>query len=244
MQPRIHGFPEHVQAPLWIFDNDSVLKSHRSYKSAKSGNMNAAVRLVSDLAFQFLKDSCKKIPPGACFVAPHAREATGNNAIPQVLATAAATLANGTTDLDIVQIHQVFHTGADPMERLAARPEFEGLVTPEIPHVLVDDVTTMGGTLADLANYIISHGGDIVAVIVLVNAGRDKNLRPTKTITNKIKTRYGHHLEALLGIQPDALTANEANYLIGFRSPDEIRNRLAKAREETHRRLRSKGILG
>ena len=130
MQPRIHGFPEQLETPLWIFENDSILKSHRSYKAAKSGNMNAAVRLVTDLAFQFLKDSCEKIPPGACFVAPHAREATGNNAIPQVLATAAATLSNGTTDLDIVQIHQVFHTGADPMERLANRPEFEGLVTP------------------------------------------------------------------------------------------------------------------
>jgi hypothetical protein len=39
-----------------------------------------------------------------------------------------------------------------------------------------------------------------------------------------------------------ALTANEATYLIGFRSTDEIRNRLAKARQETDRRLRSKGI--
>jgi len=39
-----------------------------------------------------------------------------------------------------------------------------------------------------------------------------------------------------------AMYATPVVYLIGFRSADEIRNRLAKAREETDRRLRSKGI--
>lgn len=49
-------------------------------------------------------------------------------------------------------------------------------------------------------------------------------------------------IEDILQIAPAALTANEANYLIGFRTADEIRNRLAKARKETDLRLRSKGI--
>ena len=115
-----------------------------------------------------------------------------------------------------------------------------GLVTRGRQHVLVDDVTTMGGTLADLNNYIMMHGGSVAAVLVLVNAGRSKQLRPTKPLVRKIQSRYGPEIHEIFGIAPDALTANEANYLIGFRTPDEIRNRLAKAREETHRRLHSK----
>ncbi len=59
-----------------------------------------------------------------------------------------------------------------------------------------------------------------------------------------IENRHGHEIEQILGIRPSAITANEANYLIGFRTSDEIRNRLAKARQETDRRLRSKGIEG
>jgi hypothetical protein len=100
----------------------------------------------------------------------------------------------------------------------------------------------MGGTLAELANFIQFHGGVVCAVLVLVNAGRLKTLHPSQALIRKIQTRYGHEIEQILGIQPAALTANEANYLIGFRTPDEIRDRLAKARQETDRRLRSKGI--
>jgi hypothetical protein len=240
MISRIHGFPDQLTEPHWLFPEDSTLKAHPHYKAAKAGDTNAAVKLVADLALPFLLEQKIPFPRGACFVAPHAREATGDNAIPQVLATTAAIIAGGESDVDIVQIDQVFHTGADPMERLATRPEFEGLVTRGRQHVLVDDVTTMGGTLADLNNYIMMHGGSVAAVLVLVNAGRSKQLRPTKPLVRKIQSRYGPEIHEIFGIAPDALTANEANYLIGFRTPDEIRNRLAKAREETHRRLHSK----
>jgi hypothetical protein len=180
----------------------------------------------------------------ACYVAPHAKEATGDNAIPQVLAQAAAIISGGEADTDIVQISRVFHTGADPMERMATRAEFEGLVTPGKKHILVDDVTTMGGTLAELADYIQNHDGTIAGVLVLVNAGRSKQLRPEPKTIKQIQSRHELEIEEILHITPGALTANEANYLIGFRTADEIRNRLAKAREETNRRLRSKGIKG
>jgi orotate phosphoribosyltransferase len=117
-----------------------------------------------------------------------------------------------------------------------------GTVIPGKSHVLVDDVTTIGGTLAELANYIQIHGGIVSSVLVLANAGRLKNLIPSQSVIRKIQSRYGYEIEQILGIHAAALTANEANYLIGFRTTDEIRNRLAKARQETDLRLRSKGI--
>ena len=128
------------------------------------------------------------------------------------------------------------------MERMCLRPEFEGVVIKGARYVLVDDVTSMGGTLAELANYLQYYGGTVVAAIVFVNAGRVKQFKPTRKVISELEKRYTHEIEEIFGIVPNALTANEANYLIGFKSADEIRNRLVKARKETNLRLRSKGI--
>ena len=100
----------------------------------------------------------------------------------------------------------------------------------------------MGGTLAELANHIRVRGGIVVAVAVLVNAGRIKELQPARKNIRELERRHGNEITEIFGIVPGALTANEADYLIGFRSADEIRNRLVKAKKETYLRLRSKGI--
>lgn len=242
MPSRVHGIPSHLDEPIWFFPDDSPIKARPEYGPAKSGDVEAAVRLVSELAFSHLVQIRKQFPRGLCFVAPHAREATGDNAIPQVPSQACAMLSDGEADTDIVQISRVFHTGADPMERMATRAEFEGLVSPGLRYVLIDDVTTMGGTLAELANFIQLNGGVVDAALVLVNAGRVKSLSPSSALVRTLESRHGDEIEKTLEIRPAALTANEANYLIGFRSADEIRDRLAKARKETDRRLRSKGI--
>jgi len=239
---RRYGFPSTVDEPFWLFDNDTKLKAHPSYQEAKSGGVEAALELVSDVALEFLVSIKKKLPCDAIYVAPHAREATGDNAIPQVLATAAAMVADGVIETDIVQVTRVYHTGADPMERMCLRPEFEGAVMNGARYVLVDDVTSMGGTLVELANFLQYSGGNVAAAIVLVNAGRIKSFQPTSKVICELERRYVHEIEEIFGIIPSALTANEANYLIGFRTADEIRNRLAKARKETDHRLRSKGI--
>jgi len=239
---RFYGFPQGVSEPFWLFNNDAALKAHPKYQDAKAGGVEAAVELVSDVALDFLVSIKDKLPCDAIYIAPHAREATGDNAIPQVLATASAIVAQGEVETDIVQVTRVYHTGADPMERMCLRPEFEGAVTQGARYVLVDDVTSMGGTLAELANFLQCSGGSVAAVIVLVNAGRVKQFQPTRKVIRELEKRYIHEIEEIFGIVPSALTANEANYLIGFKSADEIRNRLAKARKETDLRLRSKGI--
>jgi hypothetical protein len=69
-----------------------------------------------------------------------------------------------------------------------------------------------------------------------------KNIRPQPRNLRQIIARHELKIETNLHIAPCALTANEADYLIGFRTADEIRKRLAKARKETDLRLRSKGI--
>ena len=79
-------------------------------------------------------------------------------------------------------------------------------------------------------------------VAVLVNAGRNPSLVPQPRTLHLLKERFHYDIIKIFAIEPDALTANEAGYLVNFRSVDEIRNRLAKAEQEIDRRLRSKGI--
>ena len=150
-------------------------------------------------------------------------------------------LVSVTQTPNIVQLQRVFHTGADPMERLRLRPSFEGAVQPDKGYVLVDDVSSMGGTLAELANYILLNGGRVLGTILLVNAGRSKFFQPMKNHIRLLKERFNDEIRHIFGIHTTALTANEAGYLVGFRTADEIRNRLAKAEKETHLRLLSKG---
>jgi hypothetical protein len=57
-----------------------------------------------------------------------------------------------------------------------------------------------------------------------------------------LRERFSDAIHHTFGIDPGALTANEANYLSGFRTADELRNRPAKAAEEIDRRLRAKGF--
>lgn len=224
------------------FTDDRVLKAHPAYRLAKAGDRLAAARLVRDLAIPWIERAKVKYPAGCVYVAPHALEATGENAIPQTLAAALSVACQGYLDDRVLQGEKVFHTGADPMERLIARPTFVGGVKSGARYVLVDDVSTMGGTVAELANYIQWNGGVVFGVSVLVNASRAGTLIPNKRQVKILQERYGDKIQAIFGIAPEALTADEAGYLVGFRTVDEIRTRATKARQETDRRLRAKGI--
>ena len=155
-----------------------------------------------------------------------------------------AFLCGASADKDLVQVTKVYHTGADPMQRLIHRPEFEGPVEVGAEYVLIDDVVNFGTTLAELAHYIQLNGGLVSNIAVMVNAGRKKTLSPDRKTLRILKERFANEIIEIFGINIDALTANEAQYLVGFRTADEIRNRCLKAKKESNLRLRSKGVAG
>ncbi len=238
---RFYQFPVSAKH-FHCFTHDEQIKEHHGYKAAKSGDDSAALDLISDIATDFLDSIKGQFFQDVCFVSPYAREATGDNAIPLLLSLICADTLGGESETDIVQLERVFHTGADPMERMLARPSFEGEVRKGVEYVLVDDVTNMGGTLAELANYLLVNGGTIAGSITLVNAGRTKDFYPEKKHISLLEERFGDEIRNIFGIHTQALTANEANYLVGFRSVDEIRNRCIKAEKETALRLLSKNV--
>lgn len=238
---RIYPLPKDAQH-YHLFELDNEIKAHKDYVAAKAGDEDAAFRLVINLALTWLQGLKQAMPTNCIFVAPYAKEATGDNAIPLILSLVCSELFLGLSDTEIVQQQKVFHTGANAMERLITRPTFEGKVEDGENYILVDDVTTMGGTLAELANYIQLNGGKVRGTITLVNAGRDKRFAPATKNIKLLQERFGDDIKKIFGIHSHALTANEANYLIGFRTLDEIRNRKATAEKEINLRLLSKGI--
>jgi hypothetical protein len=83
-------------------------------------------------------------------------------------------------------------------------------------------------------------GGVVAGVVVLANAARSGLLTAAVRVTALLERRHGDAIREIFQIAPAALTAEEAQYLIGFRTVDEIRNRSLTARQETDRRLRAK----
>ncbi len=241
-QIRSQGLPKGL-VEIHSARDTGALKAHPDYAAAKGGDAAAAVQVVRDLVSDGdITKAEKEIGPGALWVFPHAEEATGRNAIPAMLASRYAAATGGEVADPIVQSNRVFHTGADAMQRMIAPATFNGPVVPGARYVLVDDVSTMGSTLAALAHHIQSGGGKVVGAVTLANAGRAPTLVASKAQTYKIEQRHGPAIRELFQAEPGALTRDEASYVLGFRSTDELRNRAATAERERVDRLRAKGI--
>ena len=219
-----------------------ALKGHPDYAAAKSGDLAAAARLVSDLVRpEDLAAAREKFGEGAVYAYPQAEEATGRNAIPGILANYYAENTGGTVEENIVQTNRAFHTGAKMMERMLSRPQFEGAVAPG-RYVVVDDVSLSGSTLAGLSGHIQQQGGETVGTITLTDASRAGTITPDEKAVSLIKERFGNEIENIFGISPDALTAEEANYLVNFRDVDALRVSVATAKQARVERLRAKGV--
>lgn len=184
----------------------------------------------------------RRFASDAMFVPVLAQEAAGRNKIPLLLAAFHAQSIGADFTTEIVQSSRAFHTGARPLERVLSRARFDGAVTPTRRYVLVDDVTVMGSTLAELANHIRSGGGRVIGALLLVNAGRRGVLTPEPSLVRLVEARFGDEIREWFNIEPEALTAAEAGYLSGFRDAQSLGNSIAKARDERGRRLRAKGV--
>lgn len=224
-----------------IHATESRVKQHPAYAAAKSGDAGAALDLVREVFDDALPDRLIALVGDRqpMLVSAHAYEREGVNAIPEVLADVMAAKLGWRVDGGVVQINVVTHTGADGFARLARQPAFDGAVTADAEYVMVDDFVGMGGTLANLRGHIESHGGRVLAAVVLTGKPHSAKLRLSVERLHELRSTHGAELEhwwqERFGHAFDALTESEARYLV--RTPDlaTIRNRIASAEQAGNR---------
>ena len=228
------------------FTTMGKLKAHPSYLAAKSGDTDAAYRLVADLMrgkrqlqkLEYLKQNYQ----GAIIVGVHAVEPMGINKIPQILARYIGKITglevNGGSDA-IVQSVKVGRTGSDAIYRLAYRPKYEGTVKPGQDYLLVDDVITVGGTINELRYFIEKSGGTVVQMACMGAAQFSTNITLSEKTKQDLLNKYDIMSlqeflieERIYDGNPLFLSESEARTIIRAGSLDGCRNRI------TQRRLR------
>ena len=215
------------------------IRSRRLYERAKrSADREAAQAIVSHLCddrvldelidatepFMFRGTPIVYVTPTPAFNRPD-QMALGEdglpismNALPQQYAEHLAVALGGTVDVDIVQAARVGRTSLTGIERFLWQPKFDGEVRNDVAYVLVDDVLTLGGTLACLRSHIIGRGGTVCASTALAHrSGRDQRLASSPETCDRLTRVFGDDIRGFwrreIGHDPYSLTEAEAGYL-------------------------------
>ena len=88
-QPRKLGsarLPAGIPPVIHRFDDPKPLRAHPDFDAAKSGNVEAAARLVRDLITPEMIAEARKFGSDAIYLPVVAIEATGHNSIPRAVA--------------------------------------------------------------------------------------------------------------------------------------------------------------
>ena len=236
-KPWPEDFPEVIK-----ISKSEEMKAHTDYEMAKSGNRDAAARLVLDILRDKVSLACiYKIAvkyPDAIIVPVHEEEQRGRNQIPRALADFIALYTGLEADTGIVQTKKIGRTGAGQWARMAFRPKFDGPVIPGRKYILVDDVITMGGTLSELRQHIETNGGKVVDIATLGAARNSTIIALNDKIKLELERRYGVDSlrkflreAGLYGGNYEALTKSEARAILDAGTLDEAGNRIIAARQ-------------
>lgn len=224
---------------------EATITTHEHYLSAKAGDMDSALCVVSDfLNDSFLiemKNFIKNFEN--IYVLPvHAEEMLGRNKIPVAFAEALCEILGLQIETEIVQATKSYRTQADGIGRLLKRVYFAGEVIAGRNYLIVDDVITQGGTLTDLKGYIETKGGHVVGASTLSGKPNSAKIALRKATLGQLRKQAGREIEnwwqEQFGYDFTKLTESEARYLnkqIHRHGIDTVRNHLVTARLETSR---------
>ena len=226
------NFPDVViHAPL------GTATKHPDYAQAKTGAIDAALRLVQSVVSEHAVATIQRVIGGQSpiLVSVHANEAISINPIPQALAMVLAECLDLAIDRRIVQAIKVSRTGADGFHRIANAPAFFGAFPTGHSAILVDDTLTQGGTFASLKGHIEQQGGKVLLATTLTGKQYSAKITLAPATLTRLRDIYGD-LEPwwrkTFGYDFAHLTESEARYLINSgQSVDQVRNRVLAARQ-------------
>lgn len=192
----------------------SYLRRHPEFMDAKNGDIIAAQLTVNKCVKQNRIEDLRNQYPNALLL-----PVLGQNKLPLALAQAIGLPICH----DVYIVHIVFRKFLSAIQRLIHKPTFSGKIQKDVDYILVDDVITQGGTISALREFVISKGGNVVAVVALAYAIGSHSLAPAKRYTVEILVKFGAHIILLLkklGIATKIheLTNSQVKYLLRFSS--------------------------
>jgi hypothetical protein len=212
---------------------ESSVKGHSAYRAAKSGALDEAWRLASEVLASVRRERLDAAMAGASILAPvHAFEGLSINRIPAAMGHWLSEAYRVPVENSLVQLNRVGHTGSSGWKRLAHQALFAGNVVPGASYVLVDDFVGQGGTLANLRGFILAHGGKVSGFISLTgNPVRSAKIALAPESLSSLRAKHAE-LESWwrehFGFGFDALTESEGRYLLRVNA-DTIRSRIFEA---------------
>lgn len=211
------------------------IKNEPGWALAKVGDGAAALQLVGRIARREAAEQLRTALKGrdALLLPVRQLEQTAENRIPGSFAAWLAARLDLAVAGDIVRVNRTMRTSASALQRLVRRAAYDGKVEVGRAYVIVDDVVTQGGTVADLRGYIEGRGGRVLAVTALQAPGANARLRLADGRVAELRDRLGDGAEAWwrerFGHGWDGLTDSEARQLLRFGSGAELRDRLGLA---------------
>ena len=212
------------------------LKDATGYTQAKAGDAEAAYDMVKSLLSTETLDNIRELAGGRVpiLISVKAQESSGKNKIPEAMAHAIRASTGWPVDAEIVQINKPGRTGSGSSHRLAFQPVFDGKVEAGRDYLILDDNSTMGGTIASLRGYIENRGGRVIGAAVMSARETALDIVPTRNQLNEIQRKHGDapndYWTREFGYGINRLTRAEAGVIRSAGVFDSIRDRIAEAR--------------
>ena len=148
-----------------------------------------------------------------------AQRAVPKNVIPSAYAAYLAEIIGAEMDDEIIERERIGRTKLSKFERFLWQPSFVGRVRTDAVYVLVDDVFTLGGTLAAFRSYIISNGGTVALMTALAHqTGKHQPLALVKETWDELNALLGANFtvfwEEEVGHGANCLTEAEGKVLV------------------------------
>lgn len=224
------------------------LKNSENYQAAKAGDSKAALSLVQSLLNEQTVADIQKMVGGRdpVIVAVRAEESAGRNKIPFMMARALSSQTGWQVDTKLFQANFAGRTGTDAVYRLANPPIFRGDVQAGRDYLIVDDNSTMGGTIASLRGYIENRGGHVIGAAVMSARETGLDIVPTQKQLDDIQRKHGDapndYWTNTFGYGIDHLTRGEAGTIRTSPSFDRLRSGIDAARLQRSERMGDRGI--
>ncbi|WLP54083.1 phosphoribosyltransferase [Agrobacterium fabrum] len=203
--------------------------------------MQAALELLDELV---VKDTIEKLQSiqqslgrAPYLIAPAAQLGDSNNALAIGYANWLSHELEWPVEERVFQMKEFSKDKSNGWVRIAHRSQFYGEIDKGAPYVIVDDVMTLGGTLADLRSFILSKGGDVIGMSTIASKdGIDTPIHLGAEMQEKLEKCYGKDFaefcDDLLGHDHTCLTRPEASRILDCASHVVLRKKVVRGRDE------------